>query len=44
MATIEEKTEPTLTGATLRDADLTGAHGLTGIAGLSEVQRKQIHC
>ena len=39
----------TLTGANLfranlRDADLTGAHGLTGIAGLSEVQRKQIHC
>ena len=30
--------------ANLRDADLTGAHGLTGIAGLSEVQRKQIHC
>ena len=30
--------------ATLRDADLAGAHGLTGIAGLSEVQRKQIHC
>ena len=36
--------EANLTGATLRDADLTGAHGLTGIAGLSEVQRKQIHC
>ena len=33
-----------LTGADLRDADLTGAHGLTGIAGLSEVQKKQIHC
>ena len=33
-----------LTGATLRGADLTGAHRLTGIAGLSEVQRKQIHC
>ena len=30
--------------ANLRDADLTGAHGLTGIAGLSEIQRKQIHC
>ena len=33
-----------LTEANLRDADLTGAHGLTGIAGLSEIQRKQIHC
>ena len=30
--------------ANLRDADLAGAHGLTGIAGLSEVQRKQMHC
>ena len=37
-------TEANLTGADLRDADLTGAHGLTGIAGLSEVQKKQIHC
>ena len=34
-----EKTEPTLTEATLRDA-----HGLTGIAGLSDEQKKQIHC
>ena len=42
-------TEANLTGANLfranlRDADLAGAHGLTGIAGLSEVQRKQMHC
>ena len=42
-------TEANLKGATLIEANLKGAtlieaHGLTGIAGLSEVQRKQIHC